>query len=854
MKSNNNNNSNSNNNFFYDDNDNNNSRLNLKNFNLACQKVTSFYFFYLHFSRLSIDIKKKMFIQKGTEAIGEEGKAKAEEKRTAMDCNSSGNDDDISDKEEVINALRDRLENHNENRKSVQERFIEICNNMRKRIDSMEEKFNSELQSKFTSEDERLQYAIHLISKAGLLVEKDKAKGEKELADALRKGRAELVVEQSYSIGINEKTGPGEGEEEEEEGNNDGIRGLHPNRGLGYKRDYQYFPPFAVRGDRMEEALGSAFTDAYTLRTNVRILTERLSSKKLSPPSVVGVSSGRIQISVPGFLSKEEERVLSEHNLTKEIKQIVSCKKAYDPDNVKEEEEEERHGGGGHYHLPYPQPRVARKFLHEYEPKKVENGKKNVFEFEPSPFYAETKYLIKVGAKTKEGAWEWSDPTEFVSPELAKCCKWVSERHEIIDKENPMVLKSPGGGNAFGSVPLPLNKITSWSIKFLNYTNNKSSTCVGVAQYSGYINTYRCTGTWHLHCYDMVVNSSISYNCKEYGPRKRDGEYIHTGDSVGVVMDTTKGELSFILGGVNFGVAFSGIPLDKPLVPYVSLGSDVSVMLDFTETKEEVSDAVLIPQSLVVTEIFWDYISLMWEWAEGAVAYQVEMNGSKVANYINSATFTKSGLLPDTEYTFRVRTVGNGGVSNWSDPVIQKTSSVPPLSSCTWKKCPSNFADTYVNYSLDIMKPTVATNVGDGGAVVVLGTSPIPNMINAFWSVNVFSYAEQRGRGVFVGVAPFDAEVDSFMKSRVGWFYNHRSSSLSSGPPQNFINKSYGPKGESNESEYIVSVIMDTTMGELSFIDNGIELGLAFDGIPMDKPLVPSVVLMAQGDSAELII
>ena len=49
---------------------------------------------------------------------------------------------------------------------------------------------------------------------------------------------------------------------------------------------------------------------------------------------------------------------------------------------------------------------------------------------------------------------------------------------------------------------------------------------------------------------------------------------MHTGDSVGVVMDTAKGELSFVLNGVNLGVAYEGIPLDKPLVPCVILGRE----------------------------------------------------------------------------------------------------------------------------------------------------------------------------------------------------------------------------------------------------------------------------------------
>ena len=62
-----------------------------------------------------------------------------------------------------------------------------------------------------------------------------------------------------------------------------------------------------------------------------------------------------------------------------------------------------------------------------------------------------------------------------------------------------------------------------------------------------------------------------NYRDKEYGSRKEPNMYVRTGDSVGVVMDTTKGELSFVLNDVNLGVAYEEIPLDKPLVPCVLL-------------------------------------------------------------------------------------------------------------------------------------------------------------------------------------------------------------------------------------------------------------------------------------------
>ena len=78
---------------------------------------------------------------------------------------------------------------------------------------------------------------------------------------------------------------------------------------------------------------------------------------------------------------------------------------------------------------------------------------------------------------------------------------------------------------------------------------------------------------WYFDCYRSTLRSGPphKYNGKEYGPRKGIGKYIRTGDSVGVVIDTAKGELSFVVDGVNLGAAYEGIPLDKPLVPCVFL-------------------------------------------------------------------------------------------------------------------------------------------------------------------------------------------------------------------------------------------------------------------------------------------
>ena len=118
--------------------------------------------------------------------------------------------------------------------------------------------------------------------------------------------------------------------------------------------------------------------------------------------------------------------------------------------------------------------------------------------------------------------------------------------------------------------------MTPWSIKILeSEKNDGKSIYIGVApsdiDQSKWENYKKCG--WYFDCYKSILCSGPPHNYegKEYGPRKRGGEYVHTGDSVGVVMNTAKGELSFVLNGVNLGVAFDGIPLDKPLVPCVLL-------------------------------------------------------------------------------------------------------------------------------------------------------------------------------------------------------------------------------------------------------------------------------------------
>ena len=203
-------------------------------------------------------------------------------------------------------------------------------------------------------------------------------------------------------------------------------------------------------------------------------------------------------------------------------------------------------------------------------------------------FEPEAVYTLQSMAFVGDNKSEWSEKVDFVTPKFSECCTWKrSYPSGLLDIYLNRVCLA-GYAYTLQSAPMnviiPANKVTSWSIKILKSSfNNGGGIFIGVAPSDIVQNEHRKCG-WYFHCYDSTLYSGPphSYSYKEYGLKKKKGEYVHTGDSVGVVMDTAKGELSFVVNGVNFGIAYEGIPLDKPLVPCVLLtmfGDSVELIL-----------------------------------------------------------------------------------------------------------------------------------------------------------------------------------------------------------------------------------------------------------------------------------
>lgn len=179
-----------------------------------------------------------------------------------------------------------------------------------------------------------------------------------------------------------------------------------------------------------------------------------------------------------------------------------------------------------------------------------------------------------------------------------------------------------------------------------------------------------------------------------------------------------------------------------------------------------------------------------------------------------------------------------------------------PFSRCAWKRCPP-LTDKRLRYSLREGNPRIAIKKSRGyGLCTIIGNTFLPPNKLTSWDVRVLRSKKDNGAGIFVGVAPSGIDQSGGDNhTKCGWYFNCFDSALYSGPPHNYDRKEYGPSRKEN-GQYVhtggrICVTMNTRKGELSFAVNGVNLGVACEGIPLDRPLAPCVLMGNRGDSVE---
>ncbi|WP_459480343.1 right-handed parallel beta-helix repeat-containing protein [Clostridium saccharoperbutylacetonicum] len=89
--------------------------------------------------------------------------------------------------------------------------------------------------------------------------------------------------------------------------------------------------------------------------------------------------------------------------------------------------------------------------------------------------------------------------------------------------------------------------------------------------------------------------------------------------------------------------------------------------------KSQTADSYLAP-ILTVGDYTDESIEIKWNIV--GVSYEIQLDGSLIANGVNGSNYIKHGLTSDTTYKFKVRIVGQ---SQWSNEVTQKTKALIPV-------------------------------------------------------------------------------------------------------------------------------------------------------------------------------
>lgn len=185
------------------------------------------------------------------------------------------------------------------------------------------------------------------------------------------------------------------------------------------------------------------------------------------------------------------------------------------------------------------------------------------------------------------------------------------------------------------------------------------------------------------------------------------------------------------------------------------------------------------------------------------------------------------------------------------------TEEVLPRWGCSWGVCSDVAEGDDCAYSVDEKNPSIATKTGSYGRCTITGDRYLPLEKLAAWWVKVVNSSRGNCNGIYVGVAPSIIEKNASENHKnCGWYFHCYDSTLWSGEPQSYRGKKYGPREEEGQymhSDDRIGVIVDTAKGNIAFTLYGMNLGVAYEGVPLDTPLVPCVILGYQGDSVEII-
>ena len=294
-----------------------------------------------------------------------------------------------------------------------------------------------------------------------------------------------------------------------------------------------------------------------------------------------------------------------------------------------------------------------------------------------------------------------------------------------------------------------------------------------------------------------------------------------------------------------------------------SAGSDSKEWSDEAKTGTQKIPA---PEGLMAKVKSWDMANLKWEPISATgLSYRVKAKATRGPEEMTvecgqNAQCIMRMLKPNTEYKFSVQAGQGGSWGEWSKEVKGTTRSAPSKLSgnAKWKNFPSCSNESYrYSFPRSLWPGNIgrtAQKYNNGSLSTVVCDTTLSRYGTVMWYLFVdSSRSTWNCVNIYVGVAPYCiSQVENRNYEKCGWYFYCRNSSLWSGPPHNYKGNKYGSIRVCARDR--IGVVMDTTRGELSFIFKNENLGIAYKGIPLDKPLVPCALLERNGDSVTFCI
>lgn len=442
----------------------------------------------------------------------------------------------------------------------------------------------------------------------------------------------------------------------------------------------------------------------------------------------------------------------------------------------------------------------------------------------------------------------------------------------IVDPADRRVITSKGDGIIVTTEQAiaPKTGLHKFSVEVLSSTEPQDI-YIGVAPVDIDVTNFRSWCGWYLHPASATLISGPPHNYSVTPMPLAAGEghvkypgNLFPGDVITLELDTNVGNLSFAINRKKLGVAYTGIPLDKPFVIASMLGKNDSIRVDPISA----TSPSLPPTGIHVIRTAQNEVTLAWD-ADTTVESTYYVTCEVAGGYADSAIApivyagktaecTVGGLIGGVEYDFFVSR--RGAADTWSAPVRV---AVPGKTFSDVKMLKNSVKGRDI---IEIAENCMAATSRKAGSWhALLGDTLIfsgndedcEEGAKRSFKIKIVSL-EGSSSDMFIGVAPVDVDPNLVESHPLhGWFLSTYRSNIVSGPPQNAQYLNYDPARAHIKTGDTVEVVCELDKKAksvaVSFVVNDKPLGVAFGDVPLDKPIVPLVLMRNKGDSVELI-